>query len=165
MLSSAHRPAASRSASGRSRRCSRAGCSPLASFTLLAFARSERWEIYLAAALLGAGIGLAFAAMANLIIENVGPEQTGVATGMNTVTRTVGGAFGGAATASILAGTLALERLPDAARVHARLRRLRGGPGASVSLVGLAIPQRRPEEAFGSHETGDLHAEAVPGEL
>ena len=74
------------------------------SFAILAWAHSEKWEIYLAAGLLGAGIGLAFAAMANLIIENVGPEQTGVATGMNTVTRTVGGAFGGAATASILAG-------------------------------------------------------------
>ncbi len=57
----------------------------LASFAVLAFARAERWEIYVAAALLGSGIGLAFAAMANLIIENVGPEQTGVATGMNTV--------------------------------------------------------------------------------
>ena len=57
-------------------------------------------------ALLGSGIGLAFAAMANLIIENVGPEQTGVATGMNTVTRTVGGGFGGAATASLIAGTV-----------------------------------------------------------
>ncbi len=44
--------------------------------------------------------------MANLIIENVGPEQTGVATGMNTVTRTVGAAFGGAATALLIAGTL-----------------------------------------------------------
>ena len=105
------------------------GLFAMASFTILAFARSERWEIYLAAALLGAGIGLAFAAMANLIIENVGPEQTGVATGMNTVTRTVGGAFGGAATASILAGTIASNGYPTPHGLHARLRRLRGGPG------------------------------------
>src|SRR5207244_11195584 len=82
------------------------GLLAIASFLLLAFERGARWEIYLAAALLGSGIGLAFAAMANLIIENVGPGQTGVATGMNTVMRTVGGAFGGAATASVIAGTI-----------------------------------------------------------
>ena len=37
----------------------------------------ERWEIYVAALLLGTGIGLAFASMTNLIIENVGPAETG----------------------------------------------------------------------------------------
>ena len=40
-------------------------------YALLAVARTEHWEIYVAAVLLGAGIGLAFAAMVNLIIENV----------------------------------------------------------------------------------------------
>jgi MFS family permease len=79
------------------------GVLTIAAFLLLAFERGSRWEIYLAAALLGAGIGLAFAAMANLIIENVGPEQTGVATGMNTVMRTLGGALGGQLSATFIA--------------------------------------------------------------
>ena len=124
------------------------------SFVLLALARDERWEIYLAAALLGSGIGLAFAAMANLIIENVGPEQTGVATGMNTVTRTVGGGFGGAATASLLAGTIAASGYPTA---HGYTQAF-GLCAVALALgvaVGLAIPQRRPEEAFGTHLVGD----------
>jgi MFS family permease len=140
------------------------GLFAMSSFTILAFARSERWEIYLAAALLGAGIGLAFAAMANLIIENVGPEQTGVATGMNTVTRTVGGAFGGAATASILAGTLASNGYPTPHGFTLAFAACAAALAVGV-LVGLAIPQRRPEEAFGHHEAGDLHAEPVPGEI
>jgi MFS family permease len=140
------------------------GLFAMASFTILAFARSERWEIYLAAALLGAGIGLAFAAMANLIIENVGPEQTGVATGMNTVTRTVGGAFGGAATASILAGTLASNGYPTPHGFTLAFAACAAALAVGV-LVGLAIPQRRPEEAFGHHEAGDLHAEPGPGEI
>ena len=38
--------------------------------------------------------------------------ETGVATGMNTVTRTVGGAFGGAATASMLASTVGTRGSP-----------------------------------------------------
>ena len=105
--------------------------------------------------LLGAGIGLAFAAMVNLIIENVGPTETGIATGMNTVTRTVGGAFGGAATASILAGTVGATGYPTPTGSRSR------SPSCAVALalgvvVGLAIPQRRPERAFAPHEAGDI---------
>jgi MFS family permease len=73
-------------------------------FGMLAVAHSQSWEVYVAAALLGIGIGLAFAAMANLIVEAVPPDQTGVATGVNTITRTVGGAFGGQIVATIISG-------------------------------------------------------------
>jgi len=125
------------------------------SFATLTFARGERWEIYIAAALLGSGIGLAFAAMANLIIENVGPAQTGVATGMNTVTRTVGGAFGGAATASIIAGTVGANGYPT---VHGYTFAFGiCAVALAVGVVaGLLIPSRRPEEAFEPHATGDV---------
>jgi EmrB/QacA subfamily drug resistance transporter len=130
------------------------GVATLASFLLLAFARGSRWEIYLAAALLGSGIGLAFAAMANLIIENVGPGQTGVATGMNTVTRTVGGGFGGAATASILAGTVGVSGYPTAHGYTLAFVLCAVALGVGV-LAGIAIPQRRPEAAFEPHLVGD----------
>jgi len=85
----------------------------MAAYAVLAFARSESWEIYLAALLLGSGIGLAFASMVNLIIENVGPEETGVATGMNVIFRNVGGALGGQISASILTAGLTVAGLPD----------------------------------------------------
>jgi MFS family permease len=81
-------------------------------FVLLAAAHTQRWEIYLASLLLGAGIGLAFAAMANLIVEAVPPAQTGVATGMNTIMRTIGGAIGGQVAASIIAATVVAGGLP-----------------------------------------------------
>jgi hypothetical protein len=51
---------------------------------------------------MGAGIGFAFAAMANLIVEAVKPTETGVATGMNTIMRTVGGSLGGQISATIV---------------------------------------------------------------
>ncbi|MDP9262109.1 MAG: MFS transporter [Actinomycetota bacterium] len=130
------------------------GVLALVSFLMLAFTRGERWEIYVAAALLGSGIGLAFAAMANLIIENVGPEQTGVATGMNTVTRTVGGGFGGAATASVIAGTVGVSGYPSAHGYTAAFTLCAIALAVGV-VVGLGIPQRRPEEAFGPHAVGD----------
>jgi EmrB/QacA subfamily drug resistance transporter len=124
-------------------------------YLLLTVARGGRLEIFVAAALLGSGIGLAFASMANLIIENVGAAETGVATGMNTVTRTVGGAFGGAATASIVAGTLAASGYPSA-HGYTEAFGLCALALVAALLVGLLIPPRRPEQAFAPHPAGDL---------
>jgi MFS family permease len=73
-----------------------------AAFTLIALAHDERWQLYIGTALMGAGIGFAFAAMANLIVEAVDPTETGVATGMNTIMRTVGGSLGGQISATIV---------------------------------------------------------------
>jgi EmrB/QacA subfamily drug resistance transporter len=70
-------------------------------FVVLAVAGS-RWEIYLASAMVGIGVGFAFAALANLIVEAVPHGQTGVATGMNTIVRTIGGAIGAVVAASVL---------------------------------------------------------------
>jgi EmrB/QacA subfamily drug resistance transporter len=84
----------------------------LACYVLLVADRTQELDIYVAAGLLGIGIGLSFSAMANLIVQNVGPEQTGVATGMNAVTRTLGGAFGGQLAATLLASNLGAGGLP-----------------------------------------------------
>jgi EmrB/QacA subfamily drug resistance transporter len=79
-----------------------AGCATL-SFALLSVAHSQEWHVLVAVTLLGLGIGLSFASMANLIVEAVPQHQTGEATGMNTIMRTVGGAFGGQIAAAIVA--------------------------------------------------------------
>jgi len=75
-------------------------------FGFLALAHSAGWQIYLAMFVFGLGIGLAFSSMANLIVESVGPEQTGVATGMNTIVRTIGGGVGSQVSAGIIAAAL-----------------------------------------------------------
>src|SRR5437879_1721294 len=46
----------------------------LASYILLVADRSQQWEIYVVAGLLGIGIGLSFSAMANLIVQHVRRE-------------------------------------------------------------------------------------------
>ena len=91
----------------RRRRCSRSPATCCSSSTA-----ARQWEIYVAAGLLGIGIGLSFSAMANLIVQNVRQEQTGVATGMNAVTRTLGGAFGGQLAATLLASNLGAGGIP-----------------------------------------------------
>jgi EmrB/QacA subfamily drug resistance transporter len=112
-----------------------------AAFGVLLLGRDQQWEFYLASTLLGLGIGLAFAAMANLIVENVRQHQTGVATGMNTVMRTLGGAFGGQVAATLLADSIGTGRLPTdhgygLAFAMCALALLAG------VLVGLVIPNR-----------------------
>jgi EmrB/QacA subfamily drug resistance transporter len=71
-------------------------------FLINTFARSHAWELVAGGILLGAGITFAFAAMANLIVDAVPQSEVGIATGLNTVMRTVGGSFGAAAATAIL---------------------------------------------------------------
>jgi EmrB/QacA subfamily drug resistance transporter len=83
-----------------------------AAYLVLAFAHSEAWEIYLASTLLGVGLGLAFSAMSNLIVQAVPPAQTGVASGMNANIRTIGGAIGAAIMSSIVASEILRDGYP-----------------------------------------------------
>jgi EmrB/QacA subfamily drug resistance transporter len=81
-------------------------------FVVLAAAHGSSWEIYVAMLVMGVGIGFAFGSMANLIIESVPAHQTGVATGMNTIVRSIGGAIGSQVSAGIVTATLASSGLP-----------------------------------------------------
>jgi len=54
----------------------------------------------------GTGIGLAFAAIPNMIVSAVSAERTGEATGFNTVMRSIGGSLGSQITGAVLAGTV-----------------------------------------------------------
>lgn len=74
------------------------------SFGFLALAHDARWCIYLGAAGLGIGIGFSYAAMPNLIVQEVAQSRTSVATAVNSVMRTIGGAIGGQVAATILTG-------------------------------------------------------------
>jgi EmrB/QacA subfamily drug resistance transporter len=76
-------------------------------FAWLYVAHRHPYDLIVASFLLGIGIGLAFAALGNLIVQAVPPNQTGVASGMNTVMRTLGGALGGQISATFIAHNMA----------------------------------------------------------
>jgi EmrB/QacA subfamily drug resistance transporter len=59
-------------------------------------------SILVASALLGFGVGAAFASMAGLIADNVDPREMGIASGMNTVVRMIGAVIGGQVGAALL---------------------------------------------------------------
>lgn len=71
-------------------------------FVLYAAAHDQEWTLYVSAAVLGVGVGFAFAALPNLVVDAVDPRQTGEATGINTIMRTIGGTFGAQIAATIV---------------------------------------------------------------
>jgi EmrB/QacA subfamily drug resistance transporter len=111
------------------------------SFVVLATAHSH-WQVYLASALLGTGIGLAFASMANLIVESVSRDQTGVATGMNAIVRTIGGAIGAEVAATIIAANGLKTGLP-AERGYTITFAICAAVVALGVVASLTVPARR----------------------
>ncbi|MGH2999589.1 MAG: MFS transporter, partial [Gaiellaceae bacterium] len=83
-----------------------------AAFGFIAAAHAHPWELLVSTGLLGIGIGLAFAALGNLIVQAVDAHQTGAAGGMNTVMRTIGGAIGGQITATLITDHVTHNNVP-----------------------------------------------------
>ena len=81
-----------------------AGGMLIVSFAALMFAaaHAEPLPVLVASALLGFGVGAAFASMAALIADNVDAHEMGVASGMNTVVRLIGAVIGGQVGAALL---------------------------------------------------------------
>ncbi len=110
-------------------------------FVVLAFAGS-RWEIYVAATLIGAGTGFSFASMTTLIVEAVPAGQTSVATGMNTITRIIGGAIGADTVATVLGAHLLASGDPTK-RGYTITFALCAAVTVAGVLAALAVPGRR----------------------
>jgi MFS family permease len=132
------------------------------SFGYAAVAHRHPYEMLITTTLLGIGIGLAFAALGNLIVQAVPPTQTGVASGMNTVMRTLGGALGGQIAATFIAdhtarGMPAVTGFTDTYLMATVFLTVCVIAGLLVPKLPLAVsapaPERRPERAT---ESADL---------
>ena len=111
-------------------------------FAMLAVAHGPHAEVVAGLVVQGLGIGLAFASLANLIVEAVPREQTGAATAINTIMRTVGGAFGASIPASILAAhTFAGTTVPTEHAFTVVFWVTAAAMGVAV-LFGIAVPRR-----------------------
>ncbi|HEY4571489.1 MAG TPA: MFS transporter, partial [Kribbella sp.] len=100
------------------------------------------WQVAVSTALFGVGLGLAYASMTSLIVQNVPREQTGAATGMNANIRTIGGSIGTALASSIITGHLQPSGLPAEAGFVDTFLLLSAFAAAAV-LLALAIPAAR----------------------
>ncbi len=77
----------------------------LVAYVALLRAHATGFELLGATIVLGLGLGLGLSSLANLIVAAVRQDQTGVATAMNTVMRTLGGAFGAQLAATCIAAS------------------------------------------------------------
>jgi EmrB/QacA subfamily drug resistance transporter len=116
-------------------------------FIFLAFEHAHPWQFVVSAALLGSGIAFSYASMANLIVGAVPQSEVGVATGINTIMRTVGGAFGAAVATAILTGnTVAGSSLPSEGAYTAAF--VLSAVGGVLALgAALLVPTRAAERA------------------
>jgi len=75
-------------------------------FGILAVAHSEAWQVIGASLLINAYISLAYGALPTLVIQEVEVGETGVATSINAIARTVGAALAAAIVAVLLSRNL-----------------------------------------------------------
>jgi EmrB/QacA subfamily drug resistance transporter len=97
--------------------------------------------IILWGAVLNTGVGCAFAALPNLVINAVEPHETGEATGVNTIARNIGASLGGQVAASIVASHLIAGAPTDRGFEIAFL--MSAGVALLAGICGLLIPAAR----------------------
>jgi EmrB/QacA subfamily drug resistance transporter len=108
---------------------------------LLAVRHGTQGEVIAFSTVMSAGIGLAFAAMPNLIIEAVPAHQTGEATGFNALVRSVGSSLGSQVSATILAGSAIAGVATDAG--FTRAFAVSAVVAACAGAVAVVIPRAR----------------------
>ncbi|SDS35457.1 MFS transporter [Actinoplanes derwentensis] len=126
----------------------------VAAFTLPAIGHGAIWQILTSGILTGAGIGFAFAAMSNAIIESVPPTQTGEATGVNAIARTIGSSIGTAVVAAVITSHTTPQGMPtDDAFTYGFW--VCAGVAVLAVLAALALPSahKRHEQAVSAGVT------------
>ena len=121
---------------------------------MLATFHDEVWQVVLGMLVTGAGIPFTFAAMAKLVVDAVRPQETAVATGMNTVARTIGGVIGGQILAVFLTSdTIGRTGLP-AESAYTTMFWLCSAAAALAAVLGVGVPRPRPAASAGAARRG-----------
>jgi MFS family permease len=128
------------------------------SFAWLALEHAHAWEFIVGTAVMGLGIGFAFAAMANAVVEAVAPTETGVATGMNTIMRTIGGSIGAQVAASIVTGSLIAGTSFPKQSGYTEAFAISAAVLVAAAIVALRIPR----SGRGAEQVAGVAAEPVP---
>jgi EmrB/QacA subfamily drug resistance transporter len=113
-----------------------------AGYLAFALEHGSQGAIVAVSVVMGAGFGLAFAAMSNLIVAAVPPSQTGVASGMNANIRTIGGSIGAAVMASVVTAQIGPSGLPTESGYTSGFLMLAGAL-VLAALAALLIPAVR----------------------
>jgi hypothetical protein len=84
----------------------------VAALTAMAFLHGNTVEFIVGLVLANAAVAVAYSAMPALLVTHVAPLETGVASSINSIMRTTGGAIGTAIVVTILTSETASHRTP-----------------------------------------------------
>lgn len=88
------------------------------SYLWLVVSHGQMSDFLAFSAIQGTGFGVAYAALGTLAVHHVPMDQSGIASGINSLVRTAGGSVSGAVTAAVLTGQT-ITRMPGVPTAHA----------------------------------------------
>ncbi|GLW63073.1 MFS transporter [Actinomadura rubrobrunea] len=109
---------------------------------LVSVAHDTMWQLYAGGTVRGIGLGFAYAAVANLVVDAVPAAHTGVATGVNTLLRTVGASLGTQVSAVIVTASVPAGGRFPAEWGFALGFAVSAAAMAAVTALALAAPRR-----------------------
>ncbi|MBX7433154.1 MFS transporter [Mycobacterium sp. Y57] len=131
----------------------------IAGFLLIAFAHTAPWQVIVASILANAYISLGYGALPALVVAEVSSADTGVATGVNAIARTIGSSVAAAVVAVLLARTTATGMPAESSFVAIFVG---GAATAGLAIVLIAGSRPRPgatESAEARYETRAMNHE------
>jgi MFS family permease len=115
----------------------------IAGFLFIAFAHDRAWQVIVAGILANAYISLGYGALPALVVSEVDAGETGVATSMNAIARTIGSATAAALVAVLLSRTVAGTEVPMESGFFVIF--LGGAVTAALAMVLIALSRPRPQ--------------------
>lgn len=122
-------------------------------YVLALLAATEIWQILIANALVGAGIGIGYASMPMLIMGAVHSTETGAANGLNSLMRALGTGSAAAVMGAILAASSAGASAPTAAGFQLGFA-IALGATVTAGVLALCIPKPLPRRGLAIDVSG-----------
>ncbi|EID12057.1 MFS transporter [Mycolicibacterium phlei] len=136
-----------------------AAAAGVAGFLVAAFAHSYTWQVIIASVLANGYISLGYGALPALVVSEVDAGETGVATSMNAIARTIGSSVAAALVAMLLSRTVAGVPMESSF-----LAVFLGGAVTSalvLALIAVSRPTPRPATAGAESEQARYETRAM----
>jgi MFS family permease len=119
-----------------------AAAAGITGFLFIALVHSAQWEVIAASVLANAYISLGYGALPALVVSEVTAAETGVATGMNAIARTIGSSIAAALVAVLLGRTAAGGSVPMESSFVAIF--LGGAITGALAMILIALSRVQP---------------------
>jgi MFS family permease len=132
----------------------------IAGFLFVAFAHSHAWQVIVAGVLTNAYISLGYGALPALVVSEVDASETGIATSMNAIARTIGSSTAAALVAVLLTRVVAGAGVPMESSFFVIF--IGGAVTAALAMVLIAfsrVGRPPPESVEARYETRAMNHE------